>query len=443
MDNTSYLLRAYDLPVPRYTSYPTAPHFTPDYGPEEFAAQIAAIPATSDISIYVHMPFCQSLCWYCGCNMKVARNVETMAAYTNAVCQEIGLMSARLGRRQKVSFVHFGGGTPTWGPREGRAAIMGAIRAAFSLNADVEIAVEADPRTMTEDLAWELAGLGVSRVSLGVQDFDSAVQEAINRIQPYAVVEHAVGMLRRVGIEHINLDLMYGLPLQTVDSVAQTVDLAMQLDPQRIALFGYAHVPWMKKHQQLLERNVLPTAEERYRLFKAAQERILARGFVQVGLDHFADPSDDLARAATRNAVARNFQGYTTDASQVLLGFGVSAISALTAGYAQNDASLEGYITAISGGRLATARGRALTRDDLRRRALIMELMCRYAVVVPPDLAETAAASLSPLLKDGLCVWENGNTLKVTTEGRPWVRVVAACFDAYYQPASLRHARAV
>lgn len=443
MDKTSYLLRTYDLPVPRYTSYPTAPHFTPSFGPEEFAAQIAAVPAAGDISIYVHMPFCQSLCWYCGCNMKVARDVEAMTAYDNAVCREIALVSERLGRRQKVSSVHFGGGTPTWGPREGRAAIMEAIREAFSLNADAEIAVEVDPRTVTEELAWELAGLGVSRVSLGVQDFDDGVQEAINRIQPYDLVERAVGRLRRVGIDHINLDLMYGLPLQTVDSVEKTVDLALRLNPQRIALFGYAHVPWMKKHQKLLERHPLPTAEERYGLFGAAQARLLAREFVQIGLDHFAAPSDNLARAAARNTVARNFQGYTTDASQVLVGFGASAISALPAGYAQNDAGLQGYMSAISSGRFATARGRKLTADDLRRRALIMELMCRGAVVVPPDLAEAAAAALEPLLNDGLCVWEDGGLLRMTTEGRPWVRVAAACFDAYYQNNAARHARAV
>ena len=443
MNKTSYLLRAYDLSVPRYTSYPTAPHFTPSYGPEEFAAELAAIPEADEVSIYVHMPFCQSLCWYCGCNMKVARNADTMLAYDNAVCREIALVSARLGRRQKASSIHFGGGTPTWGPREGRAAIMSAIREAFSVKADAEIAVEVDPRTLTKEVAWELAGLGVTRVSLGVQDFDAAVQEAINRVQPFGVVEHAVSLLRRVGIEHINLDLMYGLPLQTKDSVDRTVDLAMHLNPQRIALFGYAHVPWMKKHQQLLERNPLPTARERYDLFCTAQKRILARGFVQIGIDHFAAASDSLARAAACGSVARNFQGYTATDSPLILGFGVSAISALPGSYAQNDASLEGYMAAISDGELATVRGRNLNADDLRRRALIMELMCNFAVAVPPDLAEAVAPSLSPLLKDGLCVWENGSTLKMTGEGRPWVRVAAACFDAYHQPNASRHARAV
>ena len=443
MNRTSYLLRTYDRPVPRYTSYPTAPHFTPNYGPTDFGAQLGAIPAGESVSLYVHLPFCQSLCWYCGCNMKVARDVNYMLAYSKAVCREIELVSARLGRRQKASSIHFGGGTPTWGPREGRADIMRALQAAFELSADAEIAVEADPRTVTDDLAWELASLGVNRVSLGVQDFDPGVQDAINRVQPFAMVERAVNALRRVGIDRINLDLMYGLPLQTAETIAHSVALALKLAPQRLALFGYAHVPWMKKHQKLLERHPLPGAAERYELFATAQQRIIDAGFIQVGLDHFAAPSDELAQAALRDTVNRNFQGYCTDTSDVVLGFGASAISALPAGYAQNDSSIENYVAAITRGDLATLRGRALTDDDLRRRALIMELMCRYAVAVPPDLAADAAAALSPLVRDGLCVWEAGGVLKVTPDGRPWVRVVAACFDAYYQPAALKHPRAV
>ncbi|MBX7198245.1 MAG: oxygen-independent coproporphyrinogen III oxidase [Rhodospirillaceae bacterium] len=442
MDKTSYLLSTYDIPVPRYTSYPTAPHFTPHFGPGDFAREIAAIPA-DEASLYVHLPFCQSLCWYCGCSMKVARDIDAMAAYGDAVCHEIAMVSGLLGRRQKVSTVHFGGGTPTWGPRKSRAGIMRAIRESFDLNADAEIALEADPRTITDELASELADLGINRVSLGVQDFDADVQKAINRVQPFHMVERAVTALRRVGIDRINLDLMCGLPLQTTETIEKTVDLALQLAPQRIALFGYAHVPWMKKHQRLLERHPLPSAAERYGLFAAAQARIQARGFIQIGIDHFAAPTDDLTKASVQNALNRNFQGYTTDSSQVLLGFGASAISALSTAYAQNDADIETYKKRISNGALATSRGRLLTVEDLRRRALIMDLMCRYAVVVPPDIAEGAAAALEPLLRDGLCHWENGSVLRMTADGRPWVRVVAACFDAYYQPSAARHARAV
>ncbi len=442
MDRTGYLLRTYDLPVPRYTSYPTAPHFSPNFGCASYAKQLAKLPAGADLSLYVHFPFCKSLCWYCGCTMKVSRNVKAMSAYTAAVCREIATVASSLGRRRGVSHIHFGGGTPTWGPREGRAEVMHAIRTAFDVRDDAEIAIEIDPRTMSEGEAQELAGLGFNRASLGVQDFDPAVQEAINRIQSPALVARVADELRRAGITRLNLDLIYGLPLQTVESVRHTVDMAMALDPRRIALFGYAHVPWMKKHQSLLEVHPLPSAEERYALFEAARAGILARGFRQIGLDHFAHPADEMAVADAEQALHRNFQGYTTDTAPVLLGFGASAISALPGAYAQNDTGIESYKASINQGGLATARGRLLTRDDQRRRDLIMALMCRYEAEVPADLADAAAQALSPLVADGLCFWEE-HTLKVPAEARPWVRVVASCFDAYHTPTPGRHARAV
>jgi len=442
-DRTDDLLRKYDLPVPRYTSYPTAPHFSQTYTPDTFARQIADIPADAQASIYVHLPFCKSLCWYCGCSMKVARDVRTMLDYADAVSREIGILSAVLGRRQKVGSIHLGGGTPTWGPRDGLMTIMRAIRDAFEIRQGVEFAVEIDPRTLTREMAFDLARLGVNRVSLGVQDFNVQVQVAINRIQPLSLVERAVGALRDAGITRINLDLIYGLPLQTEAGIAETVDLAMKLLPQRIALFGYAHVPWMKKHQRLLERHPLPDAAQRYALFYAAQERIAAHGLRQIGIDHFAQPDDELALAAEAGGLNRNFQGYTTDASQVVLGFGASAISALPYGYAQNNVGIKEYVTAMRGDRLATTRGRVLTDDDLRRRKLIMNLMCDFQGVVPPDLAEEAALTLAPLAQDGLFTWENSSVLKMTSKGRPWVRVVAACFDAYYKPTAMLHSRAV
>ena len=442
-DRTAELLRKYDLPVPRYTSYPTAPHFSPAYTRETFVRQIANIPADAEASIYVHMLFCKSLCWYCGCTMKVARDVGAMLDYADAVSREIGIVAGALGRKQKVSSIHLGGGTPTWGPREGLMTIMRAIHNAFEISKEAEFAVEIDPRTLTEDMAVDLARLGVNRVSLGVQDFNAQVQEAINRVQPLSLVERAVGALRNAGITRINLDLIYGLPLQTEASIAETVDLAMKLRPQRIALFGYAHVPWMKKHQKLLERHPLPDAAQRYALFCAAQARIDAHGFRQIGIDHFAHPDDDLARAAEATSLNRNFQGYTTDASAVLLGFGASAISALPMGYAQNDAGIKEYVATVREDRVATTRGRVLTDDDVRRRKLIMDLMCDFQVAVPPDLAAEAAPALAPLLEDGLFTWEKGRVLKMTHDGRPWVRVVAACFDAYFKPTAMRHARAV
>jgi len=442
-ERTAYLLHKYDLPVPRYTSYPTAPHFSPTYTQDTFARQIAVIPANAEASLYVHLPFCKSLCWYCGCTMKVARDVETMLDYAKAVSREIGIIAALLGRKQKVGSIHLGGGTPTWCPRDSLMTIMCAIRDGFEIRGDAEFAVEIDPRTLTEDIAFDLARLGVNRVSLGVQDFNAEVQEAINRVQPLSLVERAVKALRDAGITRINLDLIYGLPLQTEAGITETVDLAMKLRPQRIALFGYAHVPWMKKHQRLLERHPLPDAAQRYALFCAAQERVTGHGLRQIGIDHFAQPDDELARAAETTGLNRNFQGYTTDANQVLLGFGASAISALPSGYAQNNVGIKEYVADVRSGSLATTRGRVLTDDDLRRRKLIMNLMCEFQVTVPCDLAAEAAPALAPLAEDGLFTWEKGRLLKMTREGRPWTRVVAACFDAYYKPTVMRHARAV
>ncbi|MCC6914129.1 MAG: oxygen-independent coproporphyrinogen III oxidase [Rhodospirillaceae bacterium] len=443
MQNTSAWLQKYDLPVPRYTSYPAAPHFTSEFGPDAFSGELARIEERSPLSLYVHVPFCRSLCWYCGCNMKVANNTATMMAYAAAVQREIELAATHIAARHKVESIHFGGGTPTWGPRAGREAVTRAIRTQFDVAPDAEFSVEADPRTLDGEIADELAALGVNRVSIGVQDFDTPVQEAINRIQPFSVVERGVKELRRAGLRDLNIDLIYGLPLQTPETVARTIELAIGLAPQRIALFGYAHVPWMKKHQKLVERLPLPDAAQRLALFTAAQDTLTAHGFVQIGIDHFAAPDDKMARAAAEGTLNRNFQGYTTDTSPALLGFGASAISALSTSYAQNDPGIDSYMDAVGNGRLATVRGRHLTGEDVRRREIIMNLMCNARCTVGSDLAAQAAPALAPLLADGLCRWENGQDLAMTDEGKPWVRVVAACFDSYHAPGAARHARAV
>lgn len=443
MNMTRAWLKTYDLAVPRYTSYPTAPHFTATFGASSLADHLAQIPSDSILSLYIHMPFCKSLCWYCGCNMKVSRNVEDMLAYSQTVCREISLVGARLNTRLKVGNIHFGGGTPTWGPHEGRAAIMNAIRTAFDVKTDADIAFEADPRSVSDDVALELADLGVNRVSLGVQDFDPGVQTAINRVQSFDVVERAALGLRKAGITNINLDLMYGLPLQTDQTIAHTIGLAMQLAPRRVALFGYAHVPWMKKHQRLLEREPLPNTEQRFALFCTAREKLLDSGFAPIGIDHFAAPDDSMALAAMSGTLRRNFQGYTTDSSPIVLGFGASAISALPMSYAQNDAGLVAYAAAINEGNFATVRGRALSRNDMLRRDVIMSLMCHFRAHVPQDIAESAATALDPLLRDSLCRWEDSGELVMTPAATPWVRVLAACFDEYHVPNAGRHARAV
>lgn len=371
-----------------------------------------------------------------------------MRAYAEAVCREILTAATTIGKKITVESIHFGGGTPTWGPREGLSAIVQTLRANFDVSADAEIAFEIDPRTVTPDLAAFLAGLGVNRVSLGVQDFDPLVQEAINRPQPFEQVERVVDDLRAAGITRINMDLMYGLPLQTEEGIVKNVELALALSPQRIALFGYAHVPWMKKHQQLLEKHAIPEHAERFAQFTAAQHQLKRHGFEQIGIDHFAHPSDELAKAVRGGALYRNFQGYTTDTASSILGFGMSAISSLPQGYAQNAPDLKEYMNVVAEGALPIVRGRTLTEDDRRRRALITNLMCYFKVHVPNDLYEDSAAKLAELEGDGIVAWDEkplgeGRMLYMTEQGRPWVRVAAACFDAYFKLAAARHARAV
>jgi len=440
---TASLTQKYDVPVPRYTSYPTAPHFTSQYTASTYAQQLGELCGDVPISVYVHMPFCKSLCWYCGCNMRVAHKMPAIREYANTICREVEIAAVASGKRLTVGNIHFGGGTPTWGPREGLAAIIEALRKNFDVRADAEIAMEIDPRTLTPELSKYLAALGVNRVSLGVQDFDPTVQIAINRYQPFDQVRLGVEDLRAVGIEHINIDLIYGLPLQTREKIIRTMDMAIALTPQRVALFGYAHVPWMKKHQRLLEKNPIPDSGQRFELFAAAQARIKSYGFEQIGIDHFAHPNDNLAQALRAHTLHRNFQGYTTDAAPVLLGFGTSAISSLRQAYAQNETDVAKYMGIVAAGTLPTVRGRTLTDDDLRRRALITDLMCYFSACIPEDLGRQCAPTLSELEGDGLITWREPGMLHMTEQGRPWVRVVAACFDTYFQPAPARHARAV
>ncbi len=328
---------------------------------------------------------------------------------------------------------------------------LDCIRDHFDVAADAEIAVEMDPRDTTEDYVRDLAAAGVNRTSIGVQDFDPVVQKAINRDQPYAVTRRVVEWLRRHGIRSLNLDLMYGLPHQTVERVEAMVEKALTLEPQRVALFGYAHVPWMKAHQKLIDEAALPGTVERWRQFTAASARLIAAGYVAVGLDHFARPDDALAVALKKGRLHRNFQGYTVDDAAVLLGFGASAIGSLPQGYVQNVSPLKDYARAIEGGTLATARGVAFTADDRLRAEIIERLMCDLAV----DLDAVARrhgvaagafgaelAGLAPLRDDGI-VDIKGRKIALTEIGRPFVRLVAAAFDTYLQAGQARHSKAV
>lgn len=448
---TPELLARYDRRVPRYTSYPTAPHFHPGVDAAAYGDWLAALPRTSPLSLYVHVPFCARLCWFCGCHTRIVARYAPIATYLARLGREIELLAARLGEGRTIAHLHFGGGSPTVLTAGDFLELSARLRARFEFSQGAEIAVEIEPRGLDRARVAALARAGVTRASLGVQDVNPDVQRAINREQPMALTARVVAWLRDAGIGAINVDLMYGLPYQSTDHLRRTVEAVLGLAPERVALFGYAHVPWMKRHQRLIPEAALPGPVERWRAFQAAAAMLREAGYLAIGLDHFARPGDPLAVAAATGRLRRNFQGYTTDAAPALIGLGASAIGALPEGYAQNAVPIHAWERAIAEGRLAVVRGIALTHEDRLRRAVIEWLMCDLAVDLaalcrrhgrPADHFAPELVALAPLAADGL-VDIDGHRLCVAEPARPLVRVVAATFDQYLQVGETRHARAV
>jgi oxygen-independent coproporphyrinogen-3 oxidase len=428
--------------LPRYTSYPTAPHFSDAVDMETYTQWVGAVPAKTPVSLYLHIPFCNELCWFCGCNTQVVRSADIIGRYAERLIDEIDLVADRLPAQLPVGHVHFGGGSPNALGAHALTRIMARIDDRFRLDPDAEVAVELDPRSTDAAFIHACANAGITRASIGVQDLNPTVQQAINRIQPPALIARVVNELRDAGIRDINLDLMYGLPHQTTDGVRTTVAEILRLHPARIALFGYAHVPWMKAHQKLIEDAWLPGPEARMEQFAAATAALCAAGYVPIGMDHFARPDTPLARAGAAGALRRNFQGYTTDRADVLLGFGASAIGMLPQGYVQNTPDVRTWERAVEVGRLPVCRGIATSGDDRLRRAVIERLMCDMAVDLDavardcddPDHDWTPEiAALRDLEGDGL-VEIDGATLRVRPENRSLVRVVASVFDRYLAP---------
>lgn len=449
--NVADLIAKYDQRVPRYTSYPTAPHFTAAVGTDTYAEWLRALPSGTPLSLYLHVPFCAQLCLFCGCHTTAVHRAEPLVAYTRTLLAEIDLLADSIGRRLPVRHIHWGGGTPHALPADCMTAITARLRDRFDVLPDAEIAVEIDPRTLTDDSLAGLAQMGTTRASLGVQDFDTKVQHTIGRMQSYETTADCAARLRGIGVGSLNLDLIYGLPYQTVDGVAATVSSALTVAPDRIAVFGYAHVPWMKKHQALLSPDSLPDAPARYAQRRAAELIITQAGYDAIGLDHFARPDDALAIAARAGTLRRNFQGYTTDDAPVLLGLGASSIGSLPQGYVQNAPGVPGWREAIQAGHLPTVRGVALTAKDRLRRDVIERIMCHFTVDLaaaaarhdadPASLMD-AAPALQEMVHDGLVRWV-GYQLAVTAAGRPFVRNVAAAFDTYLRTGIGRHAVAV
>jgi len=445
------LLARYDRRVPRYTSYPTALQFHAGIGAERYAEWLRQIAPGTTASLYIHVPYCHSLCWYCGCNTKIVARYSPVADFIRRIVAEMDLVLAKLPGRIGAGHIHWGGGTPNILSPPDIQHLAYAMRGRFDFRKGAEFAVEIDPRLMDEPRAIALGRAGVTRASIGAQDFDPAVQDAVNRVQPYEMVDETVKMLREQGIAAINLDLMYGLPGQTLDGIKRNVDLALTLRPDRISLFGYAHVPWMKKHQRMMDANALPETAARWQMAETAAALLEAAGFVRIGLDHFARKTDPIVRLASERQLKRNFQGYTTDAAGTLLGFGPSAIGALAQGYVQNTTETRRWAEAIEQLRLPTARGVALTEQDRLRRDLIHRLMCDLAVDhaevaaahgFSPDHFAREAASLPAFAADGLIRLE-GTRLEITPLGQPLMRTVAAVFDAYLTESTTRHAKAV
>ncbi len=445
------LAAKYDIPVPRYTSYPTAPHFSAAIGAQQYADWLRALPVETPLSIYIHIPFCDELCWFCGCYTKIVHRYEPIASYLASLHQEIALIAECLPGRHAVQHLHFGGGSPTMLAPDDWQELIRDLKHRFEFRADAEIAVEIDPRETTEAYVAALAETGVTRASIGVQDFDADVQKAINRLQPFSTVAQVIDWLRRHGITSINLDLMYGLPLQTEQKLRATLSQALALEPDRVALFGYAHVPWMKAHQRLIDAATLPDAAARHEQLDAATGMLMAAGYRRIGFDHFARPTDDLAKALDGGRLRRNFQGYTPDNSAALIGLGASAIGSLPQGYVQNVSPLADYRRQIAAGELAIVRGLALSPEDRLRRDVIERLMCTMQVDLAqtcrdhgtdPSLFDAERAALRPMVADGLVALD-GDRIIVTYSGQSLVRAIAAVFDAYLSLGKARHSRAV
>ncbi len=438
--------------VPRYTSYPTAVQFRSDFPHETWKGWLAALPEDATLSVYVHIPFCRQMCWYCGCHTTVPNTYERAARYVERLLKEIEMTAPLVpGPKGRVTHFHFGGGTPTYLTEEDLGAIVEKVRTLFDFAPEAEIAIEMDPRTFSAEKAQALAAMGFNRGSFGVQDFNPKVQALVNRIQPYDMVAQCVADLRAAGIRNVNFDLMYGLPGQTVDSVVETARMAAGLEPDRIAVFGYAHVPWFKKHQKMIRDEDLPDIHARYAQAIAIGETLKENGYVAIGLDHYARADDPMAEALRNGTLRRNFQGYTVDPADALLGFGCSAISSLPQGYAQASRDMARWATAIEEGRLTIDRGLEYTAEDRMRAEIIEKLMC-FLRVRPAEIAERhgfdpqtladAWEKLKPLAADRLCRIEDGEVI-VPEEMRLFVRTVASAFDAYYRPVPNRHAKAV
>ena len=440
-----------DERLPRYTSYPTAPHFSEAVSHAIYCQWLASLPERNAASIYLHVPFCRSMCWYCGCHTTIVRRDAPIAEYLTALRREIDLVTSHIAYPLSVRHIHFGGGTPTIMTPTQFEELAELLRKRFVVLPDAEIAVEIDPRTLTYAMTVALGASGVTRASLGVQSFDPIVQRAINRVQSFEETAVAIERLHAVGVRGVNFDLIYGLPHQTEASCIDTVRQCLALRPDRFSVFGYAHVPAFKKHQRKIGEADLPDSVSRHRQATAIARSLTEAGYRQIGLDHFALPQDSMVAAQLEGKLHRNFQGYTTDMSDSLIGFGATAIGRLAQGYVQNEIAIRPYCERVVRGSLATTKGYALTADDRLRADIIERLMCDFRVDLgevcrrhgaTPEALLQSAPRLRTLAADGV-IQLDGLLVLVADEARYLVRNVASAFDAYIGGSGRTYSRAV
>lgn len=449
MDTQSQLARfgLFDARVPRYTSYPTAPQFGGGVGPETFAQWIEEIPPGAEISLYLHVPFCRRLCWFCACRTQGTNSDDPVIAYARTLRDEIALLRRHLPEGVRLSRLHWGGGTPTlMGPGLIRD-VAGAIFDVVPLAPGAEFSVEIDPNELDAARLDALAEAGMNRASIGVQDFDPEIQKTIGRDQAFDLTRDVVEMIRSRGIRSLNADILFGLPHQTPARIADSVQKLLSFSPDRVALYGYAHVPWMSRRQQMIPSDAIPTPQERLKLFEVARALFLADGYDEIGIDHFARPEDGMAKAARSGHLRRNFQGYTDDTAPILVGLGASSISRFPQGYAQNASGTSEHTQAIREGRFSTHRGHVFSAEDHLRGRMIEALMCDFRI----DRAEMERlghrALVSSLLSEvagqfpGM-VHLDDRGLTIRPEARPLTRVIARACDAYDQTKA-RHSAAI
>jgi oxygen-independent coproporphyrinogen III oxidase len=437
------LLKKYAKPGPRYTSYPTAPEWSDDFGEAEALAlykQNNPAGATTPLALYVHIPFCTSLCWYCGCNVKISRKKQVSEPYLQALQLELDKLAPHIAKTRAISQMHWGGGTPTYLEPEQIERLVAMIRQRIPFAPGAEISIEVDPRVTTDEHVLALRRAGFNRLSMGIQDFNPEVQKAVNRVQSFEKTQHLVEFARAQGFESINMDLMYGLPYQTVDSFTQTLEQVHSLSPDRLALFHYAHVPWLKPAQKLLKEETLPDSDAKLAIFELAIASFLERGYVYIGMDHFAKPQDELALAQAEHSLRRNFMGYTTQAGVDLYGLGVSSISEIDGHFTQNLREVSDYQQALAEGKLPIHRGLRLASDDHLRKAIIENLICNgyldfaqisqqfgvdFQTLFARELHESQA-----MVEDGL-IELDAEHIAVLPRGQILIRNVCMIWDVY------------